>query len=391
LTAEVKWIIFFGMKFELLDIISIFTSIQLTLFAVFLFTYPKGVQIRNKILSLFLISNALFIADFILSRFMVHLYFDYAYLFYIGMPFGLLFGPMLYFYTKSLSYSNFIFNKSDFIHFIPFIVLIAYFIISFHIHSIDVKRELLISRKFPVLIHNLIISYTFHLQVLFYMVLSLLVLKEYRIKIKNIYSEINLINLSWLLIILISFIFMWLIDLSNFILAVFKIRSIWLNNLLNLISLSINFIFANVIIFKGLRRPEVFSGIEEKIKYESSSLTSQEKKQYLNLLNNYMHSKKPYLNPTLNINELAEQLSIPSRYLSQVINENLNHNFFDFINYHRIKEAQKILMEPDKQKTVLAVLYEVGFNSKSSFNTAFKKFTGMTPTEFKKSTNNYLL
>ena len=74
----------------------------------------------------------------------------------------------------------------------------------------------------------------------------------------------------------------------------------------------------------------------------------------------------------------------PARYLSQVINAHTGLNFYDFISQYRIEEAKKILSEPFTNKTVLEVLYEVGFNSKSSFNTAFKKFTGVTPTHYKK-------
>ena len=64
-------------------------------------------------------------------------------------------------------------------------------------------------------------------------------------------------------------------------------------------------------------------------------------------------------------------------------------NFFDFINQFRIDEARSILKNPEKKQfTVLEILYEVGFNSKSSFNTAFKKHTGLTPTQYRKK-NTY--
>ena len=87
----------------------------------------------------------------------------------------------------------------------------------------------------------------------------------------------------------------------------------------------------------------------------------------------------------MTLEQLAGQLSIRPKMLSQVINESLQQNFFDFINRYRIEAAKKLLTNPaDKKITVLEVLYEVGFNSKSSFNTIFKKHTGLTPSEFKK-------
>ena len=98
-----------------------------------------------------------------------------------------------------------------------------------------------------------------------------------------------------------------------------------------------------------------------------------------------MERSKPYLDPDLTLMDLAEKTLIPYRALSEVINNTLKQNFYDYINEYRIRAAQKLLSEREsKFKTVLEVLYEVGYNSKSSFNNAFKKYTGMTPTEFKK-------
>jgi AraC-like DNA-binding protein len=99
-----------------------------------------------------------------------------------------------------------------------------------------------------------------------------------------------------------------------------------------------------------------------------------------------MQSAKPYLEPELTLDELATQLSVKPKMLSQTINELLRQNFFEFINHYRIEEAKRLLTNPkDKKITVLEVMYEVGFNSKSSFNTIFKKNTGLTPSEFKKN------
>jgi AraC-like DNA-binding protein len=86
---------------------------------------------------------------------------------------------------------------------------------------------------------------------------------------------------------------------------------------------------------------------------------------------------------------MADDLQIPVRDLSLLINHKLDQHFFDFINSFRIEKAKKILEDSSKNKTtVLEILYEVGFNSKSSFNTAFKKHVGLTPTQYRKNMNN---
>jgi AraC-like DNA-binding protein len=98
-----------------------------------------------------------------------------------------------------------------------------------------------------------------------------------------------------------------------------------------------------------------------------------------------MLGQKPYLNSSLTIRNLAKQMDLPMRQLSVLINQYLNQHFFDFVNEYRINKAKEILKNPEKKEvTILEILYEVGFNSKSSFNTAFKKHTGLTPTQFRK-------
>jgi YesN/AraC family two-component response regulator len=100
----------------------------------------------------------------------------------------------------------------------------------------------------------------------------------------------------------------------------------------------------------------------------------------------FVLENEPYLDSSLTIQELAKQVNIPVRDLSVLINHHMNQHFFDFINEFRIQKAMQILKDQSKNKlTVLEILYEVGFNSKSSFNTAFKKHTHKTPTEFRNS------
>ncbi|MGZ3767313.1 MAG: helix-turn-helix domain-containing protein, partial [Mucilaginibacter sp.] len=120
--------------------------------------------------------------------------------------------------------------------------------------------------------------------------------------------------------------------------------------------------------------------------FKNNETENDAKEQAAQSLLAYMKASKPFLEPDLTLDELAAQLSFKSKFLSQVINERLRQNFFDLINRYRIEEAARLLTNPrDKKITILEVLYKVGFNSKSSFNTLFKKYTGMTPTEFKKN------
>lgn len=97
----------------------------------------------------------------------------------------------------------------------------------------------------------------------------------------------------------------------------------------------------------------------------------------------YLLRHKPYSNPNLTINELASKLKMQPYLLSKVINEGFDKNFFDFINYYRVEELKKRLEDPRfKHYTLLSQAFEVGFNSKTAFNRAFKKITQQTPSEY---------
>jgi len=150
------------------------------------------------------------------------------------------------------------------------------------------------------------------------------------------------------------------------------------------------------IVLKALQNPDLFRGVNsnlqlvrnivlERIQLNDSKLVQDESDiEEIVLLKKFMINEEPFLEASLTINDLAEKINMPVKDLSVLINHNLNQHFFDFINGYRIRKAMGILKSPEKRElTVLEVLYEVGFNSKSSFNTAFKKYTNLTPTEFR--------
>jgi AraC-like DNA-binding protein len=136
-------------------------------------------------------------------------------------------------------------------------------------------------------------------------------------------------------------------------------------------------------VIAALNNPGLFNRLK---KYKKSVLNDSIKTRYQEKLKNHMLSQKPYLNPSCSLTSLARELSISLNYLSQVINESFQQSFNDFINSYRINESKRILEEKhNPKKTILEIAYEVGFNSKSTFNKAFKKNAGCTPREFKNS------
>jgi AraC-like DNA-binding protein len=123
--------------------------------------------------------------------------------------------------------------------------------------------------------------------------------------------------------------------------------------------------------------------IEEK-KYQTSQLGSIDVKELGVKLNHLMEEKKFYRNDEISLSELAQELSVSQHQLSEFLNQHLGKNFFSFLNFYRIKEAKE-LCKNAQEKTILSIAYEVGFPSKSTFYDAFKRETGMSPTEYRKS------
>ncbi len=124
---------------------------------------------------------------------------------------------------------------------------------------------------------------------------------------------------------------------------------------------------------------------EKKEKYKGSPLTPQYAEECIKKLRYMMDVEKVYCHADVSLQSLAEKLSLSPHLLSQVLNEQLNRNFWDYINSYRIEEAKRILQSPGgAQRKIVAVAFDVGFNTTVAFYNAFKKYTNMTPSQFKK-------
>lgn len=378
------------MDLSLSDILFIIVIFQLLFIAVFLFTHEKGKRISNIILGAFFLSISLNLADSFLVLKKVYLTNTSLVGWSICMP--LLFGPLLYLYTQSILYKDFRFSRYKWIHLLPYFVLFLISETSYLLQSRETHLSMLssiIDRKVPPLFYWS--SGFIALQFFLYIAASFRLINQYKKIASNKFSDQQRNNISWLSSTILFFTLCMILATLNGFTGLTPLSKYYYFILTILVSLI--FVFINRVLFKALKTPEIFSVMEEKEsasisaapKYTGSGLNEEDKKRILEQLKKYMDDKKPYLEPELTLEQLASQLSLRPKILSQVINESLQQNFFDFINRYRIEAAKKMLTNPDDQKiTVLEVLYEVGFNSKSSFNTLFKKHTGLTPSEFKK-------
>lgn len=137
------------------------------------------------------------------------------------------------------------------------------------------------------------------------------------------------------------------------------------------------------------KQKRIKSGKQEeerkKEKYKTSALLPETVEAVLPKLTRLIEEERIFLDPDLSLQKLSQLLHVHYNHLSQIINKHMGKSFNDYINSYRIEEARKKLADPvESQKTILEIAYDTGFYSKSVFNTAFKKFTGMTPTQYKK-------
>jgi AraC-like DNA-binding protein len=340
----------------------------------------RGNKTANRLLGLLLLSFSFSITGFIIE--LTSTQEKFAYLLGVPQIVLFLFGPLFYFYVKVLTRKKFSFREEHILHFLPFLFLILYKI-PFIIKSPVEKLEIIHSSALRT--ESLAVLSVQIIHLFAYVYITNKLIRKHEKKIKSTMSSIDKINLTWLRM------GIW------FFVSVFSMMMIFI--LLYFIGIDL-FGYFNIIVplsvsaiictmgYYGLKQPIIFSTNDEEVpkKYKKSTLNETLSDEYLKRLLEFMEKEKPYLQSSLTLHKLAACLGITPHNLSQVINEKLNMNFFDFVNQYRVKEAQKMLHDPQGQLlTILAISEEVGFNSKTAFNTAFKKVTRMTPSEYRKN------
>jgi len=227
------------------------------------------------------------------------------------------------------------------------------------------------------------------------MTISFRDINRYEKVVRNSHSAPKKLTLNWLKLSFGLFTILLSADLISYLL---NSLTDWYvaTQFMQYVVLGMVMFFVNFLLIKGLKQPQIFLGIslEESTLIEdldnlNKHLISHEYQNDIEKIQTYMETDHPYLNSSLTIKELSNELTLPMRRLSVIINGAFEQNFSEFINSYRIEAAKKRLSNPhDPNETILEVLYDVGFQSKSAFNTAFKKMTGKTPTAYKKQLGN---
>jgi len=289
--------------------------------------------------------------------------------------------PLFYFYVVSLFETDFRFSWKHTFHFIPFVIVLSYTVANFYIKDYDIRSQLIESHE----IYNQLFYYfgmAFNTQVIFYNLAALVQYRKYLKRIKDEYSEIDHVGNNWLKTCLFGFV------IACFIVQ-FGIYSQRFHVFISvdwfLAGNGAFFIFFNILFYKAIISPNILHRSQIKEKYKHSLLSTSDARKILLLLEQCMDEKHPFTDSSLSLKSLSKMTDVSERNLSQVINEHRKQNFFDFVNSYRVKYAMRLLKDKNSsRRTMMDIMYDAGFNSKSTFNNAFKKHSGSTPTDFKK-------
>lgn len=368
--------------------IAVFVSLLL---AFFLLTVKTENKLANRLFAVFFILTAVdlsgfFVYDFIDGQVNLEVF---------RWTTCLIEMPLFYLYVLAVCYSDFRLKWKHLVHLIPFIIVNLVFVPRFYLATdIEKMHFFEFHSQMPEMHFFLILV---EIQYLFYIISVFLVLKKYReIYLEN-YTNPSISTYKWLFQITSVFLGAHLLVALKGLLRYtdFNETFLWANILVGSVALLVTCWF----VLKAMNHPELFRGINSKLqlakdilpksidnKVEVKENQSDAIRTQISTLKQYMADREPYFDPSLTIQELANQISIPVRDLSVLINHHMDQHFFDFVNEYRIQKAMHILKDQSKNNvTVLEILYEVGFNSKSSFNTSFKKYTNLTPTAYRNS------
>ncbi len=287
-----------------------------------------------------------------------------------------LFAPLFFLYARSLTKPSFRLRAEDLVHLIPFALLVVVFLLL----PISPNRRIIQE------ISSVLLPWLFMGQTSAYLGVILIVLMVHRKRMETRFSTLAHISLRWLYFLVLAQLFIWPVAFFTEITRGDSKR--W-----NVVWLLISALIYAMGYF-GLRQPEIFTGEEQQAgntsesareKYQKSVLTTEESDRIAARLHAMMDSEKIYLQSDLSLPGLAQRLGISAHHISQVLNENIGRSFFDYINGLRIDEAKRMLKDPSrKHLSIAAIGFEAGFNSLSTFNSVFKKFTKTTPSRYQR-------
>ena len=368
--------------FNMHDVILLLTIAGCFLLAVFQFFLPNKSRASSIILGVFFLSVGLgSLATLLLWNAYIHIENHWIknalpYFFATAL---LLKGLSLYFYVASITQQPFNFRKKDALHLFP--VLICFLALAiWHINSDSLRFVgLEVSNTSPRSVN--LLWYFLKMAPSAYALAALVLAYKYNTQLKDYYSNLSMQGPTWLSILTFGFAANWLWSFVVHILGSSINKRI--SDELGIADNYITFLLVNSLFVYSLVYAHLLIAAKADVKEAQAQVPPSDSA--IEKIRQGMEVDHLYLKHNLNIEEFSRRIGLPYREVSNTINKHFETNFFEYVNLYRVNKVKELLADPKfSDKTILDILFEAGFNSKSAFHRFFKRYVGMSAAEYRK-------
>jgi len=384
--------------FNFHDLILIITAFECILFAALIGTIsPKS--LKTLFFLGFLLCHALIpIHELIFwgERFRIWMLEISPNLFFLGSYAYFVDGVLLFLFVKTLVIKDFRIDRRSLIHLLPLLIYALHMAYSFYSLSHDEKTASIQTQHIAYSAPYLYFDAMGRFVRLFYALACIIIIYRYTQQLKQSYGTLQHTTLIWLKMVVISILALFSWDASLLVLKLYYLHIDDFNlDLLEIVGTSsyhLTFLTLNLLIFLKL---SIFQNVAlvEEIKYDDRQQEEEREgvnPELVSRIEKVMQETKIYCNASLTLDDLSAAVNITPRKLSQIIKAQYQKNFYEFVNTYRVEEAKRLLKAPEyRDRTIMEVYLDAGFNSKSVFNTFFKEAEKMTPSQYKKLNANF--
>ncbi|RBL90497.1 helix-turn-helix domain-containing protein [Chitinophaga flava] len=350
--------------------------ISQSFFASGLLFFAKNNKLSNRLLAALILAIAFWLMDHFIR--IAGIYDQRPDLYFMPIFYSFGFGPLLYFYVRSLVNQNFKFKRIHLLHFIPVALQFAlYLTLAF--------CPFVFKEWYWENVHR---PYTYRIEfdgtwasLGIYLIMSVRLLRRYQQWVQNNFSELSKIRLNWLITILIvSMIlcFQWFIEI-----LLRDLKGLYFDYDYSVEILGITALVLGVAGIRQSNLSGVTYEVTDKQMAEDAKALFEPDPEILNRIREAMEKQQLYLNPGLTLVDLAQAIKLNPKVVSRHINTGYQKSFNDYVNAYRVEEVKRKLTPANLEKTtIISIAMDAGFNSKTTFNRIFKEFTGMAPSEF---------
>lgn len=370
--------------FNIHDLILVLTLAVCVLLVIFQWVLSKQKAIASQLLSGFFVCvGASALGNLLLWNNYINFHGDFL---KVILSLGLVIavvgkGICLYLYVVAITRANFSLRVKDGLHLLNLFAVVGW-VLWGDLDSDRLRFQSPEHTENSILLTNYLWHYLKILPVV-YSFAAAVQIYRYKQQLKEFYSSLSLQGPYWLLLLTLGFALNWLWSLVVHLLG--QTVSFSIADSFGIFDNYITFLLVNALFVYSLLYAHQLLETKAKPKEKEVAVEMEVSPEAIARIRNTMEKHQLYLTQNLNIEDFARQVGIHYREVSSIINKEFNTNFFEFVNEYRVNRAKQMLLDPQyAQMTILDILLESGFNSKSSFHRFFKRYVGMSAAEFRK-------